>query len=310
MKARYYFLFFAVSVTLLMLSKNVLCEEVDRIVAVVNDEVILYSDLRTRVNEIKEKIRSPLPIPESELQRQILEQMIEDKLIRQAMKNLKINVDDQAVERAIEKIKQSKGLTDDQFVAALQKEGFTLEEFKKHIRQELERVMLIEKVFQSKTIITDADIDQYVKSHPAEEVEKVNLSVIFVPKNSGTSGNEVLNKIRAGADFYEMAKKYSRGPNASEGGRVGWVNFNELSGKLQEVVKQLSPGQISPVLSSDTGDFIVKVEDRKTEYIALNPSDPQEREKIRQMLVQKEVERKFREWLKELKEKAYIKVSL
>jgi peptidyl-prolyl cis-trans isomerase SurA len=310
MKAKSFLFAFVLSVVVLLSSKSVWCEELDRIVAVVNDEVILYSDLRNKVNEIKEKLRSPLPIPEAELQRQLLNQMIEEKLIRQAMKNLKINVDDQSVERAVEKIKKDKGLTDAQFISALQKEGFTLEEFKKHIRKELERVMLMEKVFQAKTIITDADIDQYVKAHPAEEVERVNLSVMFIPKNSAISGDEILKKLRSGADFYEMARKYSKGPNASEGGKVGWVNFQELSGKLQEVVRELSPGQISPVLASDAGDFIVKLEDRKTDYITLNPSDPQEREKIRRMLAQREVERKFREWLNGLKEKAYIKVSL
>jgi peptidyl-prolyl cis-trans isomerase SurA len=302
-------LFFALAGFHLTAAK-VKAEEIDRIVAVVNDEIILYSDLRKKVKEIKEKISSPLPIPEPELERQVLNQMIEEKLIHQEMKRLKINVDDQSVERAIARIKQEQGLNDDQFLAMIQKEGFTLSEFKQTIRKELERATLIEKVFQSKTVITDADIDQYVKNHPEESVPKAKLSVIFIPKNSGISGEEVLKKIKSGADFYELAKKYSKGPNASEGGRVGWVNVRDLAGKLQEVVASLSPGQVSPVLSSDAGDFIVKVEEKTEERVMLNASDPKEREKIRRMLVQQEVERKFKEWMKTLKEKAYIQVSL
>lgn len=290
--------------------QNVFSGELDRIVAVVNDELILYSDLRNKVKEIKERLNPAASIPDTELERQVLMQMVEDRLIRQAMKNLRINVDDQTLERAVEKIRKDKGLTEDQFVTALQKEGFTLEEFRKHVREELERVMLIEKVFQAKTIVTDADIDQYVKNNPQREVPMVRLSVIFIPRNSDISGEDVLKKIRAGVDFYEVARKYSKGPNASEGGRVGWVNVGDLSGKLQDVVQGLSPGQISPILSSGAGDFIVKVEEKKVDRVVLNASDPEEREKIRRMLVQQEVEKKFKEWLKGLKEKAYIRVSL
>ncbi|MEJ5299436.1 MAG: SurA N-terminal domain-containing protein [Thermodesulforhabdaceae bacterium] len=311
MRTKFFFfaVFFVVFFSVASVGRS-FAENVDRIVAVVNDDIILYSDVRKKVKEIKDKIRSALPVPESELERQILDQMVEEKLIQQEMKRLKINVDDQSVERAIEKIKKDQGLTDDQFFAMIQKEGFTLEEFKKTIRKELERATLIEKVFQSKTIITDADIDQYVKKHPEESVPRAKLSVIFIPKNSGISGEELLKRIKSGADFYELAKKYSKGPNASEGGRVGWVNVRDLAGKLQEVVINLPPGQISPVLSSDAGDFIVKVEEKTVESVALNPSDPKEREKIRRMLMQREIETKFKDWMKNLREKAYIRVSL
>ncbi|MCX7823520.1 MAG: SurA N-terminal domain-containing protein [Syntrophobacterales bacterium] len=310
MKAKSFISVFIIWGILLAVTKNVFSKDIDRIVAVVNDELILYSDLRSKIKEIKEKLNPPVAIPEAELERQVLMQMVEDKLIRQAMKNLKINVDNQTVDRAVERIKRDKGLTDDQFITALQKDGFTLEEFRRHIREELERVMLIEKVFQSKTIITDADIESYIKTNPEEEIPKVRLSVIFIPKHAEISGEEILKRLRGGADFYELAKKYSKGPNASEGGRVGWVNFHDLAERLQDVVVRLSPGEVSPVLSSNTGDFIVKVEEKRTEKVALNASDPREREKIRRMLIQKEVERKFREWVKGLKERAYIRISL
>lgn len=308
MKVRLSILFLLISIIFFSFCGNSFSS--DRIVAVVNDELILYSELRSKVKEIKERLNPSATIPETELERQVLTQMVEDKLIRQAMKNLKINVDDQTVSRAVEKIRQDKGLTEEQFITSLQKEGFTLEEFKRHVREELERVMLIEKVFQAKTIVTDAEIDQYVRSNPEKEIPMVNLSVMFIPRNSDISGEEILRRLRAGADFYELAKKYSKGPNASEGGRVGWVNVHDLAGKLQEVVEKLSPGQISPVLSSGAGDFIVKVEDKRVERVILNASDPKEREKIRNMLIQQEVERKFREWLRGLKEKAYIRISL
>ncbi len=284
-------------------------EVVDRIVAVINDDIVLYSNLRERVRETQEKVKTP--VPASVLEKQVLEQMIQEKLVEQEMKRLKVRVDDQGITRAIEKIKRDQGLSDDQFMAMIQQEGLTMAQFREVIKKELERSALIEKVFQSKTVVTDADVEQYVKDHPEEVVHRVLLSIIVVPRGTtALSAEEILKRIRAGVDFAELARKYSQGPNASEGGRIGWVNLGDLSEVLRHTVEQLSPGEVSPVISGGSSDVIVKLEDKVVERKQINLQDAKERERIRRFLFQQEVDRKFREWMKGLIEKSYIRVSL
>jgi len=287
-------------------------EVLDKIVAVVNDDIILHSELRKEVQRFMRTRGKEVPLPESVIERQVLERMIQEKLVDQEMKRLKISVSDSAVESAIEKIKQDNGWTDEQFQYILQQRNMTYDEFKEEMRKELERNLLIERVFQSKTVITDEQIDEYLnESQNNEPTVRVNLSVIFIPKDQATdkSPEEILEEIRKGADFYEMARKYSRGPAASEGGKLGWIELGELAKPLQKVLVTMKPGQVSPVVPLEAGYFIVKLESIERQKIGAEIS-PAEREKIRRFLFKREVNRKFREWLNGLMKRSYIRVSL
>ncbi len=288
----------------------------DRIVAVVNDDIILYSELKKEVEMFKKTVRGRIPLPDSVLERQVLERMIQEKLVDQEMKRLNISVDDATVEAAIERIKANNGWTDEQFRYVLQQRGMTYDDFKSEVKKDLQRSRLMDRVFQSKTVITDDQIDEYLKKHGKElgPSNKVNLSVIFIPKaeSINKSPEDILREIRNGADFYQMARRYSKGPGASDGGRLGWIKIDELAEPLKEALKNMKPGDVSPVISMESGYFIVKleeVEEHKADDGALNVSKA-ERERIRQMLFKKEINRKFREWLDDLMEKSYIRISL
>ncbi len=303
-----------------MVSILALCEYsqarvLDRIVAVVNDDIILYSELKKEVEMFKKTARGRIPLPDSVLERQMLEKMIQEKLVDQEMKRLNISVDDATVEATIERIKANNGWTDDQFRYVLQQRGMTYEDFKSEVKKDLQRSRLMDRVFQSKTVITDDQIDEYLRKHGKElGSSRVNLSVIFIPKSESInkSPEDILKEIKGGADFYQMAKRYSKGPGASEGGKLGWIKIDELAEPLKEALKNMKPGDISPVIPMESGYFIVKleqVEEHKADDSNINVSKA-ERERIRQMLFKKEINRKFREWLNDLMEKSYIRISL
>ncbi len=284
-------------------------KEVDRIVAVVNDEIILYSELRKKVDKLKSRLKGSFS--EGLLEKQVLEQMIQEKLVEQEMKRLRIVVNEQKVNAFIESIKNEQNLTDEQFMRKLQQEGISLDEFKEDIKKEIVRATLIEKVFQSKTVITDADVERYISSHPERVITKVKLSAIYLPQDEKSiSAEEILKKIKAGADFSELARKYSKGLNAQEGGNLGWINIDELAEDLKRVVASMSPGDVSSPIYTGKGNLIIKLEDKVSERIQLSITNPKDKEKVRRFLFQQEVDRKFREWMGELMKKAYIRISL
>ncbi len=297
-----------------LLNEKAFPKVMDKIVAVVNDDIILYSELKKEVELFKKSSLRRIPLPESVLERQVLERMIQEKLVDQEMKRLHISVDDATVDAAIERIKRNNGWNDDQFRYILQQRGMTYDEFRAEVKKDLQRTRLMDRVFQSKTVITDDQIDEYIKSH-GEDVgsSKVNLSVIFIPKDEAInkSPDEILREIKNGASFYKMAKRYSKGPAAEEGGKLGWIKIDELARPLREALKTMKPGDISPVIIMESGYFIVKLEQieqaNKGEGVHISQS---ERERIRRMLFKKEVNRKFKEWLDELMKKSYIRISL
>lgn len=286
-------------------------EVLDRVVAVVNDEIILYSDLKAEVAFIKKNSPRAIPLPESVLEKEVLRQMVEEKLVEQEMKKLKIKVDDSEVDAAVEGIKRSNGWSDDQFAYVLKQQGMSVEDFRKEIRRELERSRLIEKVFQSRTVITDEQIEAYLREHGGQlHSGRVNLSIIFIPREErvNKTAEDILKEIRNGADFGEMARRYSKGPGADQGGKVGWISLDELAEPIKAALSKLSPGQVSDVISLDAGDFIVRLEERET--LTAGAITERDKEKVRRILFNQEIEKKFRGWMEDLMKKSYVKIML
>ncbi|SFM51887.1 peptidylprolyl isomerase [Thermodesulforhabdus norvegica] len=302
---------YLVSLLLCVFCNPLKAEVLDRIVAVVNDEIILYSDLRAEIAFIKRNSPRPIPLPQSVLEREVLRQMVEEKLVEQEMKRLKIKVDESEVDAAVESIKQSNGWSDDQFEYVLKQQGMSIDDFRKEIRRELERSRLMERVFQSRTVITDDQIEEYLREHGGQlSSGRVNLSIIFIPSEErvNKTAEDILREIQKGADFYELARKYSKGPAADQGGRVGWMSLDELAEPIKEAVSGLSPGQVSEVISLDAGDFIVRLEERET--YSPGTITERDREKIRRLLFNQEVNKKFKEWMQDLMKRSYVKIML
>lgn len=295
----------------------------DRIVAVVNDDIILYSELEEQVN-LLQKVSPGLDLNNAQqreqFEREVLQRMVRERLAEQEVKRLNIKVDKRDVDNAVENFKKENGFTDDQLKYVLQQEGKTLEEFRENIKKQLERSRLIERVLKSKTVVTDEQIDAYLQSNSVTDVgrERRHLAVIFLPFRDKSQVNDVEKlaqdihaRLKKGEDFASMAKQYSQGPAAQEGGDIGFIAANELAPAIESATRGLNAGQFSEPMKTPQGYYIIKVlEVQREKQAEGSTGNAAARDKARNVLFQQEIDQKYEQWIKELTEKSFIQINL
>jgi len=189
-----------------------------------------YSDIRNRIQSI-EKIAQDNPKVgiEGVSEREVLQQLIWEKLAAAEIKRLKISVTEGEVDSAIQSIKEENHLTDAQFEQALLRQGQTLKSVRDSIRKQIEQNRLMDRVLKSKIVITDEQVNAYMKTLKAPQAstrQSMRIAVIFLP--AGRDGKdiqavqkqagEIHSRLKSGADFGRMAREYSKGPGAQDGG--------------------------------------------------------------------------------------------
>jgi peptidyl-prolyl cis-trans isomerase SurA len=251
-------------------------EAADRIVAVVNSEAITSLELRERVDgavRVLQRQGTPLPAREV-LERQVLERLILERAQLQLARESSLRVDDANLERAIARIAESNKLSPSQFRTALEKDGIAWNSFREGIRDEILLTRLREREVDSRVVVTEAEIDNFLANNPeALSGEEYNLAHIQLRAPEGASpeqiarlrakADEIMARIRAGEDFSRLAASYSDAPDSTKGGLVGWRNASRIPALFAEAVKGLKPGEVSPVLRSAAGLHIVKLLERR-----------------------------------------------
>lgn len=251
-------------------------EAVDRVVAVVNSEAITGVELRDRVDQAVRQLQrqgTPLP-PRDVLERQVLEHLIVERAQIQLAKESSLRVDDAALERAIARIAESNKLTPTQFRAALDRDGIPWTTFREGIRNEILLARLREREVESRVVVTDAEVDNFLANNPEGLAgEEFNLAHILLRAPEGASpeqiarlkakADEIMARLRTGDDFSRLAASYSDAPDSTKGGLIGWRGASRLPALYAEAAKNLSPGQVSPVLRSAAGLHIVKLLERR-----------------------------------------------
>jgi peptidyl-prolyl cis-trans isomerase SurA len=298
-------------------------ETIDRIVATVNGGIILNSELQTRIRTVQRltrgnEIDSADLERRAELERTVLQQMIRERLTEVEIKRLKISVGERELDEAIAQIKKENNFSDAQLDYFVQQDGLTMAQFKDNIRKELERARLLDRLLKSKTVITESQVDAFLKTGKAESADLRHIAIIFIPNAEGSSGagnggaeklaGDIHRRLKEGADFGKLAREYSKGPAAEEGGDIGFINSDELAPAIAAATRGMKPNDITDPLKSSTGVYIIKLIDVQKEKV--NTADAAVREKARRQLFQQEVNRKFEEWIKDLEARAFIQVSL
>lgn len=299
-------------------------ELIDRIVAVVNNEVITLSDLNKVVALMfagVDKNQSFTEEQRAEIQQKALEQLIEKKLIEQKAREFDIKVSDKEVNRAIEDVLKRNNINLEQLEALLKKDGSSLEEYRKMLRSEILQSKVIGREVRSKVTITDKDIQEYYEKNGKQQEkpgEKVRIQQIFfatppdmMPKQVeklSSQLEEIRAKILGGEDFGQMAVKFSQDPSAKEGGDLGYFGRGELLPIIENAAFSLQLGEVSQVLRTPAGLHLIKVIDKKgaDEQSGIYST----REEIEESLYRREVDALFMKWMEELKKKAYIKIYL
>jgi peptidyl-prolyl cis-trans isomerase SurA len=249
--------------------------EIDRIVAVVNDDVIVQSEMLTRMRVVIEQLENsgvPAP-PRDVLEKQVLEQLILDRLQMQIATNTGIRVDDEALNRQIADIARRNNLTLREFRDILERDGFVFATFREEIRKELMKTRVQQRQVQDRVQVTDRDIDNYLATRDKQggENPEYRLGHILVAVPDGASPEEladardeaedIIARLRAGANFGRTAAAESDGQQALEGGDLGWRKGGELPTLFEEVAPQLEKGEISDVIRSSSGFHIIKLID-------------------------------------------------
>ena len=311
-----------ISLALLILcSASIRAETVDRIVATVNGDIILYSELKERLQlmgKVSPEMKTDDPARRAQIEREVLQLLIRERLTEGEVKRLKISVASHEVDSAIADIKRDNGITDAQFEYLLSQKGQTVEQFRDGIRKEMERGRLLDRVLKSKTVITEDQIDARLKSEKITETNRRRIAVIFLPgaEGSESKGNdgaeklarEIHERLKGGADFAQMARQYSKGPAAAEGGDIGYMATDELAPAMADAIRGLKQNGLSNIVRGAGGYYLLKVIDDKKEKP--DKSEGSIREKARKQLFQQEVNRKFDEWIRDLEARAFVNICL
>ena len=244
----------------------------DRIVAVVNDEVITLHELRTRLGLALEQLKrqgTNLP-PREVLEQQMLERLIMDKVQLQHAREIGLRVDDAQLEQALQRIAANNQMSLSQFRDALQRDGIPFTRFREEIREEITISRVREREVESKIVISEGEIDNFLSGDSAgSNNEKYEVAHILL-RAPESATPEQIQKLKAKADdiharlkqgesFAEMAAAYSDAPDGLQGGSLGLRALERLPNIFSEAVAKMQPGEIAPVLRSPNGFHLVKL---------------------------------------------------
>jgi peptidyl-prolyl cis-trans isomerase SurA len=250
--------------------------KIDRIVAIVDQLVITEKELADRITTVSaqlEKQGTELP-PQSILEKQILERMITDRLQLQFAGQTGLRVDDNQVDKTIERIAAQNKLDIATFKKALADDGITFRKFREDIRNEIILARLREREVENRINVTESEIDNFLTSQSASESsDEFEISHILIRAPDDTSpealkklkakAEQVMSELSAGKDFAQVSAANSDAPNALEGGKLGWKTSTQMPALFLEAVRTLKPGELSPILRSPNGFHIIKLTDRR-----------------------------------------------
>ena len=247
--------------------------EADHIVAVVGSEVITYYELRTRLDAALVQLQKQgTPLPSQDvLERQMLERVIMDRAQQQYAKDTGLQVDDIQLDQAIGRIAASNNMNLLQFRSALEKDGIQYPKFREEIRGEMLTVRLREREVDSKLVISDGEIDNYLANQTAsgssgEEYQLAHI-LLRAPESASPEqlqklrlrGEQALKRARAGENFAQLTAAFSDAPDALKGGDLGWRALERLPALYAENASRLQAGEVSELLRSSAGFHIVKL---------------------------------------------------
>lgn len=300
-------------------------EVIDRIVAIVNNDLISLSDLNARLQPYLEKIKSMGYPPDKETQmiykvrQEVLNQMIDQKLTDQEIAKYKITVSDKEIDNAIERIKQANSMTDEAFRQAIAKEGYTYAQYRQIARENLMRSNLMNREVKSKVVVTKEDVKAYYDAHPELYgfEEKYHLANVMIKISESPDNpariqahqkmSEILTALNSGKSIQDVIQKFSGGEFPVQGGELGTFSLSSLDPKIRDAIKNLSPGQYTDIVETDYGPQIFCLIDKvKSSTKSLEQATPE----IENKLYKDIVDQKFEKWLDELRSKSAIKITL
>jgi len=298
-------------------------EVVDRIVAVVNNEIITLYDLNRTFAPYANDIKALKYPPEKERQtlfqvrQDILNQLIDSLLADQLVIRNQITVTQKEINKTIERIKESRQFTEEQLRQGLASQGMTMEEYRNEIKEQILRSKLVNREVKSKIVITKEDIKEYYDSHREKYAgeKKYYLWNMFIKVSPGSGNSErnnarnqmeaILVKLKQGQSFESLVDELKNSSSAIQGTDLGLYRLEELSEQLRLVVKKMEIGGFSGVLETNFGYqilYIQKIEEFQAKSLEAVGSE------IEELLYNEFVDNKYQEWLDQLRARSHIRI--
>ena len=312
--------------SIILLCVPVGAEVVDKIIAVVNDEVITLAEFNTAFDPYLKNIEDNYKGKDKEAlinqsKEAFLKRLVDNLLIEQEAKKAGkgIVIKDDEVMDVIKDMIAKRKSNMEEFKKNLAREGTSLESLKKDIRSQMVRMRLLRWEIKSKVMVSDEEIGEYYDKNRQdyEGKEAVWLKLIFLAMPAKAdkitkakikaAAGQLRKRALAGEPFELLAVKYSQGPGASQGGDIGFVEKGTIIAAVDSVAFKLPIGQVSDVIESGIGFHIIKVVDKKG--AGLKPIAAV-REEIKKKIEDEKLDKKYEEWITSIRKKSFIEIKM
>jgi len=292
----------------------------DRVVAIVNEEVITWSELyRSMETDAMPGVRG---LSDEERKRVFkeneavfLENLINFKLQLQEARIFGVKVSDADLKEAIDGIKNKYGMSEAKFQESLKSEGYSFEEYRKRLREQIIISRIVTQQVRNKVLVNDQDIDAFLRDNKnfegAADKYRIRQILFKQPADAADRPNieeraqAVYARISQGEDFGALAKEYSEDPTRNSGGDLGFIERNSLAKEFGSALSQMKPGDVSRPFWTSAGLHIIKYEAKSEK------KSPEEiREAARNVLSNKLFTERYNAWVKALRERAFIDIRL
>lgn len=305
----------------------------NRIVAIVNSEVITAADVAQAMAPLYGQYQSMYPEDElpskmQEMEPRIVNLLIEEKLMLQEAKTprtfevakgkwatpVPVKVSDEELTDALAQVKGQLG-SEEEFQKILRDHEMTSQDLENRYRDQITIQKLMDREVRERVNISPSEITAYYEQHledykslPAVRLSNILIRVsgVLDDAQAKAKAHDVWQALNAGAEFGELAKRYSEGPNAQGGGMIGWVERGRLIPEIEASVFTMEPGQISPVVKSSLGYHVFRMEEQRP---ARTKPIAEVQGEIRDKLYQQKYRARYAEWMSKLKERAYITIK-
>ncbi len=298
-------------------------EIVERIVAIVNDDLITQTDVtkyadRLRTGGLTDDLLIPDEATKEALlkdREKLLQKLIDEKVIDSEVKKQGLAVPIERVEQEIRAIAKRNNVNRDELKAALQERGVSFSQYQDFIKTGLERQSLIEKAITSRIKISEDDVIaaySTAKGGIKDQAYEYTLSHIYFQNEKGgpaaakARAEQALKRLNDGGNFEKLAPELSEDPAFEQGGLLGVFKTGELQKELETAVQKLNAGENSGVLPTRGGFHIVKVTKKR---LIADPRTEKDREQIRASLYEQAYKKQFQSWLEQIRQEAFVRIN-
>lgn len=307
---------------LLLCAQIAAAEVVDKVVAVVNNEIVLQSDVSSFSKRLEkgemiddlllfgDRAESLKNNPQKRLS-----YLVNEKILDSEIKRLNLTVTSDRVEQEIRDIAKRNGATKADLLNAIKAQGMSASDYQDFIKTRIERQSLIEQEITAKIRVSDEDImAEYIRNNPASSsgsYEYTLAHILFNPRKGGsdaakTRAENVLRKIKSGESFDILAEQNSEDSNFSNGGLLGTFKTGEFNSQMEAAVHSLDPNEVSDIVQTKSGFHIIKVISKK---IGTDSGYEKQKERIRSQLFEKAFQKHFKNWLDTKKEESFVRIN-